>query len=167
MPDTAGEPPLPVERPARPAGTDLPALLAALAAIGRSMPEEFDPQGFLAQFSDHLQPLLPHHRLVIVSLDEDGRTFTVLAEHAADGPTVHTEHYTVAFDPQARYLVAKWTIRPVFEGEAMVIGNFATDPRFVQLNPHERAVFETGVRAGLLVPLHTGGRLIGALSATS
>jgi transcriptional regulator with GAF, ATPase, and Fis domain len=91
----------------------------------------------------------------------------VLAEHAARGPIVHGDHYTVAFDPQARYVVSEWTIRPALEGEAMVVGNFATDPRFANLNPHERAVFETGVRAGLLVPLALAGRIVGVLAATA
>jgi hypothetical protein len=47
------------------------------------MQERFDPQRFLAEFSAKIQRLVPHDRLVIDHLDDDGRTFTVFAEHAA------------------------------------------------------------------------------------
>jgi hypothetical protein len=64
------------------AGSVLPDLVASLAAIGRSMQEEFDPQRFLDEFSAQVQRLIPHDRLVIDLLDEDRRTFTVFTEHA-------------------------------------------------------------------------------------
>ena len=53
-------------------GAALADLLASLVAIGRSMQEEFDPQRFLDQFSDQLQHLIPHDRLVIDLVDEAG-----------------------------------------------------------------------------------------------
>jgi len=38
------------------------------------MEEEFDPRRFLEDFSAKLQGLIPHDRLVIDHLDENGRT---------------------------------------------------------------------------------------------
>ena len=149
------------------AGTALTDLLCSLAAIGRSMQEEFDPKRFLEEFSACVERLIPHDRLVITHLEEDGRTFTVFAEHAPRGPLLHEGHYTTTFDPQARYVVAEWTIRPVFSGETMVVGDLQTDPRFANLNPSEHKVKEAGLRSLLRVPLYSGGRVIGGLATTS
>jgi transcriptional regulator with GAF, ATPase, and Fis domain len=149
------------------AGTALTDLLCSLAAIGRSMQEEFDPKRFLEEFSACVERLIPHDRLVITHLEEDGRTFTVFAEHAPRGPLLHEGHYTTAFDPQARYVVAEWTIRPVFSGETMVVGDLQTDPRFANLNPSEHKVKEAGLQSLLRVPLYSGGRVIGGLATTS
>ena len=148
------------------AGSVLADLLASLAAIGRSMQEEFDPQRFLDEFSDRIRRLIPHDRLVIDLLDEDGRTFTVFAEHAPPGLTLHEEHYTTAFDPRARYVVSEWVLRTVFAGESMLVADLTADPRFATLNPF-RKLTEKGIRSALLVPLESGGRIIGALVGTS
>jgi Nif-specific regulatory protein len=142
-------------------------LLCSLAAIGRSMQEEFDPKRFLEQFSACVERLIPHDRLVVFHLGDDGRTFTVFAEHAPRGPVLHEGHYTTAFDPESRYVVAEWTIRPVFSGEAMLVGDLQTDPRFAHLNPSERKVQEAGLRSLLRIPFYSGGQVIGALAATS
>ncbi len=142
-------------------------LLGSLAAIGRSMQEEFDPQRFLDEFSAQIQHLIPHDRLVLDQLDEDGRTFTVFAEHAPPGLVLHEEHYTTAFDPRAHYVVTEWVLRSVFAGEAMLVHDFTTDLRFANANPFERKLQEAGIRSGVLVPLESGGRVIGALVATS
>ena len=149
------------------AGSVLGDLLASLAAIGRSMQEEFDPQRFLHQFSAQIQRLIPHDRLVIDLLDEDGRAFTVFAEHAPPDLTLHEEHYTTAFDPKARYVVPEWVIRTVFAGESMLVADLTVDPRFATPNPFERKLIEKGIRSTLMVPLESGGRIIGALVGTS
>ncbi len=142
-------------------------LLVSLTAIGRAMEEEFDPRRFLAKFSTRLQGLIPHDRLVIDHLDENGRTFTVFAEHAPPGLLLHEEHYTTAFEPQARYVVADWSIRHVFAGETVLVHDIATDPRFATLNPDERRLVEAGIRSGVGAPLQSCDRIIGALAATS
>ena len=80
-------------------------LVECLAAIGRSMQDEFDPQRFLADFSGKLERLIPHDRLVIAYLDDDRRTFSIFAEHAKQGPVLHAQHYTTGFSPEGRYLV--------------------------------------------------------------
>ena len=142
-------------------------LLASLVAIGRSVQEEFEPRRFLDQLSDCLQRQVPHHRLVVDYLDENGRTFSVLAEHAAPELLLHADHYTTAFDPGTRYVVAEWVLRTVFAGEAMRVDDFTADPRFADLNPYERKLVDTGLRSGLLAPLESGGRVIGALVVTT
>ena len=148
-------------------GAELADLLAFLVAIGRSMQEEFDPQRFLDQFSRQLRRLIPHDRLVIDVLDEDRRTFTVFAEHAPAALRLHQDHYTTAFAPQARYVASEWILRSVFDGEALRVDDFPADPRFADVNPFERRLQEAGIRSGLLVPLGSGGRVIGALVATA
>ncbi len=142
-------------------------LLASLVAIGRSMQEEFEPRRFLDQLSDRLQRRVPHDRLVVDYLDENGRTFSVLAEHAAPELLLHAGHYTTVFDPGTRYVVTEWVLRTVFAGEAMRVNDFIADPRFAELNSYERKLVDTGLRSGLLVPLESGGRVIGALVATT
>jgi transcriptional regulator with GAF, ATPase, and Fis domain len=158
---------MPPSSPGDETGGALADLLASLFAIGRSMQEAFDPQRFLDQFSDQICRLIPHDRLVIDLLDEDGRTFTVFAEHAPATLRLHQHFYTTAFDPHARYVVEEWVLRRVFGGEAMRVDDFSADPRFATPNPFERKVLEAGIRSGLLVPLESGGRVIGAFAATS
>jgi GAF domain-containing protein len=63
--------------------------------------------------------------------------------------------------------VDEWVLRPVFGGEALLIHDFSTDPRVSNANPFERKLLEAGIRSGVLVPLESGGRIIGALVATS
>jgi transcriptional regulator with GAF, ATPase, and Fis domain len=151
------------------AGTSaLADLIASLAAIGRSMQEKLEPRRFLGEFSTQIQRLIPHDRVVIDYLDDDGRTFTVFAEHAVGAaPLLHEQHYTTTFDPGGRYVAAEWGIAPVFAGEPMRVDDFTADPRFARPNAHERKVAEAGLRSALLVPLHAGGRVGGALVFTS
>jgi transcriptional regulator with GAF, ATPase, and Fis domain len=144
-----------------------PDLLASLAAIGWSLQEEFDPNSFLDRFSSHIQHVIPHDRLVIDSLDPGDRTFTVFAEHAIPSLRLHASHYTTEFEPATRYVVDEWVLRRVFAGERLLVHDFPSDPRFADMNPLERRLQEAGIRSGLLVPLESGGRAIGALVATS
>ncbi len=141
-------------------------LLVSLTAIGRAMQAEFEPQRFLDEFSAQIQRFIPHDRLVVDHLDEEGRTFTVFAEHAPPGLVLHDEHYTTAYAPHARYIVDEWVVRFVFAGEALLIHDFSTDPRVSNANPFHRKMHEKGIRSGLLVPLECGGRVIGAMVAT-
>jgi GAF domain-containing protein len=80
---------------------------------------------------------------------------------------LHQNFYTIAFEPRARYLVSEWVMRPVFSGATMRVDDFRTDPRFAVLNPYERKLVDTGIRSGLLVPMESGGHVIGVLVATS
>ncbi len=147
--------------------TRLADLLASVEAIGRSMQDRFDPRRFLAPFSKRIQHLIPHDRLVIDYLEDDGRTFTVFAEHAPPELALHERHYTTDFDPRGRYVIAEWGIRPALAGESMRVDHVGADARYVATNPFERRVFEAGIRSLLAVPLRGTDRIVGALIATS
>jgi transcriptional regulator with GAF, ATPase, and Fis domain len=148
------------------AGGLLGELLASLTDSRRSLGEPVDPRRFLRAFSAQIQRVIPHDRIVIDHLDADGRTFTVFAEHAGTGAAVHEEHYTFVVAPHARYVVAEWTIRSVFAGEAMLVKDFTTDPRFEVMNPFERRFVASGLHSGLFVPLESCGRAVGMLAFT-
>jgi two-component system response regulator HydG len=142
-------------------------LAGALAGIAVSVRDDTPPDRVLAELSTLLQAVLPHDRLVVDYLDENRRTFRVFAEHVVRGPVLHEAHYTTDTEADARYTVADWAIRPVFEGATLVVGDFGRDPRFARPNPHEVRLHAGGVRAGLVVPLRSGGRVVGAFVATS
>ncbi len=142
-------------------------LLASLAAIGRSMQGEFNPQRFLGEFSARLQPLIPHDRLAIAYLENDERTFTILAEHAPGGPWLHEGHYTTTFEPGARYVVDEWVIRSVFAGEPLLVEDWTRDPRLLTASAVERRLVEAGFRSSLVVPLRSGVRRVGMVAASS
>ncbi|HSF03666.1 MAG TPA: GAF domain-containing protein, partial [Solirubrobacterales bacterium] len=142
-------------------------LVECLAAIGRSMQDEFDPQRFLADFSVKLERLIPHDRLVIAYLDDDRRTFSIFAEHAKNGPVLHARHYTTGFSPEGRYLVGDWGLRSVFDGEALRVDDLRADDRVASEGAIEHRVRQAGFRAALLLPLYSGGRVVGCLAASS
>jgi transcriptional regulator with GAF, ATPase, and Fis domain len=132
-------------------------LLASLAALGRSLQDRFDPQRFLAEFSARVQPLVPHDRLLIAYLEDDGESFTVFAEHAVRGPLLHEGRYTVDFDPGGRYPLDEFSLASVFGGEPLLV--------------HDAQEQVGGARAGIRgrvgVPLYSGARVIGAFAAAS
>jgi transcriptional regulator with GAF, ATPase, and Fis domain len=142
-------------------------LVACLAAIGRSVQEAFDPQKFLADFSAKLQRLIPHDRLVVACLDDDRRTFTVFAEHVENGPVLHATHYTTGFSPEGRYPVGAGALAAMFRGDGVRLDELRDDYGFAVEGSVEHAVRSAGFRSALLLPLHSGGRVIGGLAATS
>ncbi len=141
-------------------------LLGSLCASAGAEHERLDPTRILDEFSARLAPVVPHDRLVVDVLEEDGRAFTVFAERVGRGPRLHETHYTAELGRE-RYLVADWAMRPAFAGETMIVADLATDPRFRDANPFERQLVETGMRSALVAPLRSGGGVIGALVATS
>ncbi len=142
-------------------------LVALIEALGRSLGERFDPAHFLDRFAPELARTVPHERLVIGLLDEDGRTFTIFAEYAQDGTRLHEGRYTTDFDPEARHVVGEWGIRQVFSGEVVRIDDVTVDDRFTNASAIERRLADLGFRSGVAVPLRSGERTIGLLAATS
>src|SRR6266851_5883923 len=142
-------------------------LAASLAGVAVSLRDDVPADRVLAELSDLLLAILPHDRLVVDCLDENQRTFRVFAEHVVHGPVLHEDHYTTDAARDARYTVADWTIRRAFAGEALLIGDFATDPRYAEPNEFEKSLVAGGVRAGVVVPLRCGGHVIGLFVATS
>ena len=102
--------------PASDAGSVLADLVECLAALGRSMQDEFDPRRFLEEFSAKVERLIPHDRLVIACTDDD-RSFSVFAEHAKTGPVLHAEHYTTDFSPEGRYPMGEGALATMLEGD--------------------------------------------------
>ena len=137
-------------------------LLAPLAAIGRAMQGPFDPQRFLAEFSAQVQRLFPHDRLLI-AYREEGESLSIFAEHCLQGPAVHEGRYTIAFDPSGRYTPAELVLGPVLAGEATRVHDFQADARFAQPGLDPPRPVKIGLRSRVAVPLHSGGRIIGAL----
>jgi Nif-specific regulatory protein len=159
------EQPAQAGEPADGPGSVLADLLASLAAIGRSMQEEFDPRRFLDEFSQRIRGILPHDRLVILNLGEGGKVFTVFSE--TGGSEAWHESYTSSFQPSAKFVVSEWAIRPVFSGEVMVVQDVLADARFASLHGVEERHVQEGFRSGLIVPMFNGGRVVGALGVTS
>src|SRR5262249_61371205 len=60
---------------------DLAELYGSAAALARSMRGEFDSCRFLETLSSQLRRLVPHDRLVLVYLEENGRTLSCFGDH--------------------------------------------------------------------------------------
>ena len=150
-----------------PRESSLADLLACIAAFGRSMQEVFDPQHFLAEFSARAQRLVAHDRVIITYLEEDGRTYTIFAEHSGNGPAVHEGRYTTDFDPSGRYTVDDWGLVRVFAGGVFLLVDAEHHPG-IPLNPTQRArLMAAGVRAWVAVPMYASGRVIGGFAVAS
>ena len=154
-------------RASAPTESPLGDLLACVAAFGRSLQEKFDPQHFLADFSASAQRLVPHDRVIIDYLEDDGRTFTVFAEHAGSGPAVFQGRYTTDFDTNGRYAVDEWDLGPVFAGGVLLIEDVERDPHMPDKPIARARLLEAGVRARIAVPIYAGGRVVGLLAVSS
>jgi transcriptional regulator with GAF, ATPase, and Fis domain len=114
-----------------------------------------------------MQRLVPHDRMLVAYRERETRTFTVFVEEAGQGPPLHRGRYTTDFDPGGRYALEDWGLGPVFEGSGLFMEDVASDPRMAE-RPSDRArLLEVGVRARIGVPLHAGGRVIGAMIVAS
>jgi transcriptional regulator with GAF, ATPase, and Fis domain len=139
-------------------------LLGCLAAIARALHSEFQPRAFLADFSAALQPFVPHDRLGIGYLADDGRTYSVFAEHGGPGFLPPTDRYTTDLRGAARFPVVASPLAPVFEGEMLCVADLAADARFAD---HAAELRSTGLKSAMFVPLLSGSRVVGKLSAAS
>jgi transcriptional regulator with GAF, ATPase, and Fis domain len=140
-------------------------LLASVAALSSSTEEAFDPRRFLERFSERIQPLLPHDRVVIFRRSEDEETFTAFAEHDLRGVDLYDGFWTTLFDPEARFRIGEWPhLAPAFDGQEVLIddGQKVSDP-----GPFERRVVETGVRSMLVVPLRSRDAVVAVLGVAS
>ena len=140
-------------------------LLPCLAAIGRAMEGDFDPRRFLDDLSAQLLPLIPHDRLGLLYLDDDGHTFSVFAEHATPGLLPGTDRYTTDFDRELRFITTDTPVSGVFAGETLRVDDCAADPRFGAARRSDGSSATTDLRSILAVPLCSGDRRIGALLA--
>src|SRR5689334_15807810 len=140
-------------------------LLACVAAFGQSLQATFDPRLFLDDLSARAQRLVPHERMLVPYLEDGDGTATVFAEHSADGVLIHEGRYTTDFDPTGRYGPDDWALGPLLVAADVVLsGDVANDPRF---RAEERTrLVAAGIRSALGVPLHAGGKTIGALGVS-
>src|SRR4029453_11823162 len=139
-------------------------IVVCLTAFARALQSEFQPRAFLADFSAALQPFVPHDRLGIGYLSDDGRTFSVFAEHGGPGFLPPTDRYTTDLGGAARFPVADSPLAPVFEGEVLCVADLPADPRFTD---HAAEVRSTGLKSAMFVPLLSGSRVVGKLSAAT
>ena len=139
-------------------------IVVCLEAIARALHSEFQPRAFLADFSTALQPFVPHDRLGIGYLSDDGRTFSVFAEHGGPGFLPPTDRYTTDLRGAARFPVADSPLAPVFEGEVLCVADLPADPRFTD---HAAELRSTGLKSAMFVPLLSGSRVVGKLSAAT
>jgi Nif-specific regulatory protein len=142
-------------------------ILEALNALGRTLAEDIDPQHALDEVSKLIRSWVPHDRLVLCSLSEDGRTFTIFAEQGGPVGPLHAGHYTTEVRPSGRHKVDRWGIAPVFTGHAIISPDLLSDPRFNRPDSGERPLLDAGLRSGIAAPLQHGGQVVGALVATS
>ncbi|PYO58605.1 MAG: hypothetical protein DMD83_03170 [Candidatus Rokuibacteriota bacterium] len=147
------------------AATDvaLAELHGSAAALARSMRGEFDPRRFLEAFSSQLRPLIPHDRLMLVYLEEEGRTFSVFGEHATGGPLRHEGHYTITCDPGSRYTSDQIGHASMFAAQPEVVRDCQASPGIARAGSNRQCPFTAGLRSCLTLPLYGAERVSGAL----
>ncbi|HEY7066109.1 MAG TPA: GAF domain-containing protein, partial [Chloroflexota bacterium] len=135
-------------------------LLDALAGLARITAGSQDPVAALDGFSAALRPLIPHDWVNVAWLEDDQRRFHLL------GPIVERPEPTSAGSQQGDYVAAGCPIlsHTLTSGAPQVVDDYHADPRWPDVAAEIRAGVERrGLRAGLVVPLRVGGRIIGAL----
>ena len=155
---------------------DVSDVLDCVATFGRSLDRSFHPAQFLSEFSVRAQRLVPHDYMLIQRREGDGQTCSTLAECAVRGPLLRQRtHYTTSFERGVRVPADVFALRPVFEGQAQIVADMTTDPRFagesawgtkLAMAELRRAAGSTRF-ARLAAPLSAGGRVTGALVAMS
>jgi Nif-specific regulatory protein len=138
-------------------------LFVGLAAIARALHAGFEPRAFLDDFSTALQPLVSHDELGIAYLADDSRTFSVFAGDGGSAFLPATDRYTTDLRGAARFTVTESPLATAFEGEVLCVSDLLTDPRFVG----EGDLHAAGLQSAIVVPLISGNRVIGGLSAGS
>ena len=141
-------------------------LLGSLTAIGHSLQNAFDPQIFLAEFSQRLRGFIPHDRLMISQLEESG-TLSIFAEYARKGPLLYEGRYTIEFDPGGRHTPEDMDLASVVAGQPVLSRDLQADQRFAPGGAPPPRIYRQGLRSRLAVPMVSGGRIIGTASATS
>src|SRR5437899_6417769 len=110
---------------------NLGSIVAAVAARARAMSPDFDPGGFLEGLSGQFQGLIPHDRVMVLYLDEGGRTVSVFAEHASGAAPRHDGRYTLSLARVSRYPSAAVVLAGVFAGQAELVRDAQSDARFM------------------------------------
>ena len=147
---------------------DLAELYGSAGALARSMRGEFDPRRFLEALSSQVRQVIPHDRLTLVYLEENGRTFSVFGEHAfgehtADGALRHEGHYTIGCDPGSRYTSEQIGRASVFAGKPEVVRDYQASADIAEAERNRRCPFTAGLRSSVTLPIYGSERVSGAL----
>lgn len=137
-------------------------IVSAVAARARAMTPDFDPGRFLEGLSGPLQGLIPHDRVMVLYLDDGGRTVSVFAEHAPGDAPRHDVRYTLSLARASRYPSAEAVSSYVFGGQAEFVRDVQSDARFMA-GTAVPGVPQAGLRAWMALPLMGVERVIGAL----
>jgi len=141
---------------------DLGGIVGAIAARARALSRESDPGGLLEGLSGQLQGLIPHDRVMVLYLDEGGRTVSVFAEHASGDALRHDGRSTLSLARANRYPSAEAVSSCVFAGQAEFVRDARSDARFMA-GTAVPGVPQAGLRAWIALPLMGLERVIGAL----
>src|SRR6266478_3225088 len=141
---------------------DLGGIVGAIAARARALSRESDPGGLLEGLSGQLQGLIPHDRVMVLYLDEGGRTVSVFAEHASGDALRHDGRSTLSLARANRYPSAEAVSSCVFAGQAEFVRDARSDARFMA-GTAVPGVPQAGLRAWMALPLMGVERAIGAL----
>ena len=147
---------------------DLAELYGSAGALARSMRGEFDPRRFLEALSSQVRQVIPHDRLTLVYLEENGRTFSVFGEHAfgehtAGGALRHEGHYTIGCDPGSRYTAEQIGRASVFAGQPEVVRDYQASADIAEAERNRRCPFTAGLRSSVTLPIYGAERVSGAL----
>src|SRR5260370_5245656 len=110
---------------------DLGGIVGAIGARARALSRESDPGGLLEGLSGQLQGLIPHDRVMVLYLDEGGRTVSVFAEHASGDALRHDGRSTLSLARANRYPSAEAVSSCVFAGQAEFVRDARSDARFM------------------------------------
>ena len=151
-----------------PTDFDLAELYGSAGALARSMRGEFDPRRFLEALSSQVRQVIPHDRLTLVYLEENGRTFSVFGEHAfgehtAGGALRHEGHYTIGCDPGSRYTAEQIGRANVFAGQPEVVRDYQARADIAEAERNRRCPFTAGLRSSVTLPIYGAERVSGAL----
>jgi GAF domain-containing protein len=134
-------------------GLELAELHGYVAALARSMSDEFDPGRFFEGVSAQVQRFIPHDRLIVAYLEDGGRTLSVLEEHAGGGPPRHGRRYPCDEICDARVLA----------GQPDLVRDYQPDPRGNVAEATSQSRLTVGLRSWLALPLYGAQRVSGVL----
>src|SRR5205814_6655857 len=147
---------------------DLAELYGSAGALARSMRGEFDPRRFLEALSSQVRQVIPHDRLTLVYLEENGRTFSVFGEHAfgeraAVGALRHEGHYTITCDPGSRYTAEQIGRASVFAGQPEIVRVYQATGHIGAAERNRHCPFTTALRSSATLPIYGAVLVSGAL----
>jgi transcriptional regulator with GAF, ATPase, and Fis domain len=138
---------------ADPTGIELAELHGSVAALARSMSDDFDPGRFFEGVSSQLQRFISHDRLMVAYLEEGGRTLSVLEEHTDGGRLRRGRRYPFNEIGNARVLA----------GHSELVRNCQPAPPGGGAETTGQGRLTFGLHAWLALPLRGAHRVSGVL----